>query len=1190
MNKPTRFSTREFAEVYHGDYDWVLYPAPIMTTQINILLAGLILLSSTTFAEGPDSSWHAADRADRVAGLIPGRRIPMPPPAEFMAGWTHSQVEKWRETHGAWSAHEAYAGYAAAEPRDEELVAYIPDHISPYGRVLSGAPIPKPTKSVLSPKEARVLINYCPFCGKEHQNVEYRDSRMFTLDPENPFHAWTTCCDTHLYEREQDFPAGYALRPNRTVAFARLDDTVKQVPATVYTDNRGAEWELYIGTAIAHMRWARTGDRAIEWLESFRETGNPLHVHKLAVLLDRVADAYYGMPPSYRNLVMKGRDGGPLTRSEWEAMPRPVRSDPGLEKRFYWNRRLPLVNCGWLYLFKEYLWVEPFARVRHHPSFKTYSEKTYGDPDALDRKVMKKLMREIAFMFESIVLKGDYQDGHYTELVILGILLENRYLFDFAAAHQECVLYNHHYHDGMTAEGAPNYMNMLEPYYRHTADPGGWLEFAPDFLTENPFFSHARSQWQQLRTVRGQYLEFGDQIIFTYNPPDEFSRPEVVRGNEKRPSMNWPGFGVGVLRVGGPGHRQEVSMTYDRQSLHGAADKLGIECWVDGVPVMREGGYAAKSRHVVIDKSRPEFKALLAMPYPRPIIPLSPPGDGEGWLQPWAHGLLAHNTASVNDRETAPGWEAEGIGELVTFKGGEAPGEPGAAFQVLDCRDLYSFERFAKEKGMAPLDIPEYRRALLAVEGPDGRPYVVDIFRIEGGDRHALYQSAWADRAAENLPPVVSRSANMAEYLEGAGAPPLPDLAGDMKKNLRRLRQVEALDAPTQSWDLTWRTDYAAYQPCDANGNALPRVLADDIGFARLRLIGVRQPGETTLLNGKGPWVAWIDQPLPNGEKATGDVGFRDAWDYLIERRTKSEAAGDEPLKSTFVHILEGHRDDETSMIINVSRLPFADAAAAPEGAVGIELTMAGGHTDTAVFQPGPGEVRFANGLVTDARYALVRRDAGERVMEAHLVRGTRLAWGAFLAESAGDLGGTIVDVVGDVTGARLESALVVRPDAEWPPADSLAGRTILVTLANHRTEAYTIEKIRAANDGLLRVDLANHPPFSAGWYQVRLLDPAKRNRLQSSRSITQGIYSPWWKGWKAWFPERGRTYTIDRTGGSEVANLRAEVDFAGAIDLETDGIRPGDWFIVYAIEPGLAVTVPDTCVWRADAVQTAQD
>ncbi len=1155
---------------------------------------------SVVCAQEQALSWHAEDRADRVSALIPGRRIPMPGPEGFLAEWTRAQVERWKQSSergDTWSAATAYEQYVAAAPSDVDLRAYIPDHISPYGRVLGGAPIPEPTRSILSPKEARVLINYCPFCEKEHPNTEGVNANMFEWDPDNPFHAWTICCKQDLYEREADYPADYALRPNHIARFTHLDETVKQVPATIYTNSSGVKWELYIGPTIAHKRWTRTGDMATDWLGKFIETGNPLYVHKLAVLLDRVADVYYGLPPAYRNLVMPGKDGGPLTRREWESMPRPVRQDLGVDNKFYWNRRLPLSNCCWLHYYKEYIWVEPFARVRHHPTFKMYSTQKYGDPDALDRKIMRKLMREIALMFESIELKSDYQDGYYTELMMLGILLENDYLFDFTAAHQECVLYNHHYYDGMTAEGAPNYMAMLDGYYRHTVDAGGWLRFAPNFLEENPFFDVARRQWRELRTARGEPLEFGDQTMFAFNPPDGFGSAGMVKSGEVRPSMNWPGFGVGVLRVGGSGHRQEVSLMYDRMSIHGAADKLGIACWFDGVPIVRRGGYAAVARHVAIDKSRPEFKALLDMPYPKPMFGLSSDGSDENWMHPWTHSHMAQNTASVNELGTSPGWEDEGVGELITYKGGEAVGQIGASFQVLDSRDKESFARFAKNLRIAPFLLPEYRRALLAVEGPDGRPYVVDVFQIEGGRRHALFQSAWGDRVSQELPVVKSVWPNMAEYLsDDKGTPALPVSAGDLSKNYRRLEKVESLGLAPEVWSVTWRTDHAAYRPFTANGQVTPRAWPDDVGVARLRMIGVNQGGKATLLNAKGPWVAKITQPLPNGESAVGDVGFRDAWDYLIERRTKTDNPTRELFRSSFIHVLEGHRDDEASAIKSVNRLSVIGSGKRDDRVVALELVLASGHIDTIVYQPDVGELKLSNGVETDARYALLRRDTGGQVVEAHMVRGSYLRHGDYTAQSAGDLHGTIVDIVGDLTGTRRESALIIKPHGDddamqslqgWIVGDALVGRQLIVRVSNDHNEAYTIGRVSRMEDGLVRVDLANHPPFASGWYQVNVLDADKGNRFTSSRNLMLGTGNHWWWGAKAWFPEKDKTYTIERTDIDRVT-----VDFADRVNLRDQGIVPGDWFVIYTIEPGLSVDVADSFAWRTgvDPILNASD
>jgi len=1076
----------------------------------------------------------------------------MTPPDEFMAEWTRKQIAKWEKYHEPLPPEEAYETYSKADPPDDEVAAYIPDHISPYGRVLEGDPGKR--------KAEGVMITYCPFCG----DLQAHTYQYAVVDPENPYHAQTPCCHQDLYEREEDMPDDYKLRPNSTAKFLHLDGTVKEVPGYTFTDDEGVKWQIFPGTMTAYYRWAGMGGRAVGLMRQFQESSDPLHVHKLAVLLDRVADVYYGLPLSYHNELATGTDGKPLTRAEWEAIPRPVRAETtGNKSR--WNRRLPNISRGWIFQGKELIWVEPFARVRHHPTFKYYSQKKYGDPEALDAKIMKKLMRELAMIFETFPLQSDYQDGAYTDLMMLGILLQDEYLFDFAAGHQECVLYNHHYHDGMNGEGAPNYMAMLGRYYKYMADPKGWLEFAPDFLKDNPFFGPAESEWRKLYTVRGLPLEFADQHIYAFHP-GFLTDSDKVRENEQRPSMNWPGYGIGILRVGGPGHRQEVFMTYDRVSLHGTSDKLGIECWVDGVPVMREGGYCAGSQAAPLNKSRPEIQALFSMPYPREMFEIMPRAPGDFNWRGWTSSHVAHNTASVNERGTGRGWsDHEGFGELITFKGGEAPGEPGSGFQVLDVRDLYSFERVG-------VDVDEFRRTLLAVEGPDGRPYALDILRLNGGQRHGLYQSAWGDPAEENLPAVASEEPDLATCLAKLSRQPVDALPH--RDFYDKVRPVQVLQPVGRLWGLTWKTDYAAYAPFEASGEKTRRALPEGVGQVRLRLIGLGQDDETTLLRGKSPWIARINQPLPGNKSVNKNVGFKDAWDYLIESRTLGEGQNDAILKSTYLHILEGFREGEQSAIKDVAPLPGT-----PQEVVALKLTMAGGHTDTVVFQAEPGEVSFGDGLATDAQYALVRTDARGEVIEANMVRGTTLKSGKFSASISGDFKGTIVDLIGDLTGTRTESAVIVRPDAPWPLGANLAGRQISIAVINGHNEAYEIEKVTRLPAGLLRVDLANHAPFSMGWYQVNFTDPDKPNRLNSNRQLWAGINSPWWRGAKAWFPERGRAYTIAHTGSD-----RMTMDVVEDVNFKADGIEAGDWFTIYAIEPGQSVTVPSELAWRRES------
>ena len=102
---------------------------------------------------------------------------------------------------------------------------------------------------------------------------------------------------------------------------------------------------------------------------------------------------------------------------------------------------------------------------------------------------------------------------------------------------------------------------------------------------------------------------------------------------------------------------------------------------------------------------------------------------------------------------------------------------------------------------------------------------------------------------------------------------------------LAKIRRVERLGPASASWEVTWKTDYAAYAPRDPGGGAFVRPLPDGVGRVRLRLIGMGQPGETELICARGPWIPWIRQPLPGGAEVDGYVAFTDATDFLIERR-----------------------------------------------------------------------------------------------------------------------------------------------------------------------------------------------------------------------------------------------------------------------------------------------------------------
>ncbi|MEI6501980.1 MAG: hypothetical protein WCP21_13245, partial [Armatimonadota bacterium] len=736
-------------------------------------------------------------------------------------------------------------------------------------------------------------------------------------------------------------------------------------------------------------------------------------------------------------------------------------------------------------------------------------------------------------------------------------------------------MYNHTYQDGMNGEGAPNYQAMPGGYYYPVLkDPNGWLQYQPDFLERNPFYWAASSEMYKSDTVRGMQLEWGDQHEMVY-APNFLSDPAKVRENEQQGSRNWAGYGVGVLRVGGPGHRQEVSLGYTRAALHNAQDAMSMECWVDGVPVMRRGGYAAWWSTAHLQWDRPEYQALRKMGYPHAIAEGGYSGF-DSWSWAWTHSALNQNAVMVDEVGVGKGWgDNRGYGESVTFKGGESAGTPGSGFQVLDVLDHYSWSRVDKQ-------VRDCRRTAIGVEGPDGRPYVIDISHLIGGQRHALYNQAWAQRADEQLPKATAQSKDLAEVFFGGKLPDDTPESGVFT----RLHDIQRLQPKDPSYGVTWKQDYGAWANRDAETGAYTRPVPEEVGKVRLRFIGLNQGDQKTeLLSGKGPWIGWLRQPLPNGQRVDGNVSFVDARDFLVEYRTGGTA--EKPLESSFVHVLEGYREGEASAIKSAEAIPATSVKGPARQIVALKLQMAAGHTDTVIYQSATGTAKLPDGTETDARYALVRRNAQGEVIAADAVRGTVLTAGRFSATMSGDFKGTIVDVIGDLTGTRQQSALVIKPDSPWPAGSNLNGRQLNVrvesALRDPCDEGYRVAKTELLPGGLVRVDLQDYAPFAVSWHEVTELPTDKPNFIRTWRPMVDHANGPWYGGLKLWFPARDKTYTIKKVnevGGGVGGDL---VELVENVNLQAEGIKPGDWYVIYAVQPGLRVSVANDFAWRQE-------
>jgi hypothetical protein len=453
--------------------------------------------------------------------------------------------------------------------------------------------------------------------------------------------------------------------------------------------------------------------------------------------------------------------------------------------------------------------------------------------------------------------------------------------------------------------------------------------------------------------------------------------------------------------------------------------------------------------------------------------------------------------------------------------------------------------------------------------------------KLRGGSEHTLFNSAWAERAGTVLPAVAAKVENLEDILPGGGTHRGTDVA-----YFRQIRQIERHQPAAGSWEVTWKTDFAAYAPRKADGTFV-RPLPETDGKVRLRLIGLeRDPECATLISAKGPWIARLMQPLPEGKRTDGYVAFEDARDLLIERRG-SVADGKDPFRdSLFVHVLEGFREGESSVIQFAELLPVESTAGVARDIVAINLRMENGTTDIVLYQSEPGVVRLPDGIETDARYALIRRGADGKVQQIESCRGSFVRGGGMDHKFPGDPTGEIVDLIGDLTGTRQESALMVKTTTSWPEGEALKGRELQVIFASDLrepgAEGYRIAKVKNLGDGRVRIDLQDHAPFIESWHDVFDFPADQPGSVRTTRPLSKHSNNPWYDGMAAWFPEKGRTYTIKSTKPVSGGVGGDTVEFAGAPDFVKDGIAPGDWFVIYGIRPGLKVNVAGE--WRLAA------
>jgi hypothetical protein len=416
-------------------------------------------------------------------------------------------------------------------------------------------------------------------------------------------------------------------------------------------------------------------------------------------------------------------------------------------------------------------------------------------------------------------------------------------------------------------------------------------------------------------------------------------------------SRDLGGWGMSILDAGSGERAHAVTMYYGSQGgWHGHLDRLNIEYLARGVAFTPEMGYPAHWGH----------KADL-----------------------WTRGSPSHNIVMVNG-EPQHGKPAGHLNSLA-----ESP-----TFRLMD----------ASAEVVYPEMVSQYRRAVAMVEAGDGDAYLLDVFRVSGGEQHDYLMHGLGDCAVRTRGIVF-------------GEPRPGTLAGE--------------EIPFGAEDPDNGFQYLSS----------PRFAELRGGFA----VGWGKRGGPAL------WFHALEGTAQQAIVCDAEPEIREdnyrSIQYLVLRNRG------EDLTSAFAGVLEPVHGKRT--LRSVSRLQPLEA---PEGAVAVRVRLAD-RTDVLVSNPQPDQqMRLPRGITAAAEFAAFAEDEGG-LRAATLVNGSLLATREWSVESSGPVVARILEI-----NHKGNTLVIDRPIAR---PESMVGQALVAWEGSHST-SYTIKGIAAHPRGAL--------------------------------------------------------------------------------------------------------------------------
>lgn len=492
-------------------------------------------------------------------------------------------------------------------------------------------------------------------------------------------------------------------------------------------------------------------------------------------------------------------------------------------------------------------------------------------------------------------------------------------------------------------------------------------------------------------------LCYPDGKLFPMN--DTWAANSAARPQHDAGSFQLPAGGVARLargRIGEPseptGNPLQSYLVYSPKYGHHHYDPLSLAVYAEGQELLPDTGYT------------------------------------HTFYRQWTLSTLAHNTVVVDSDNSVVSGRAQHGGNLEIFE------HTDERVQVMRASHPDAYPQtsdYAREVWQIAFDDHE-----------DNGGYLLDLFRVAGGDRHEYALHGDANRDSS-----FTTDAELADYG--------PYLLPEGVQVTEPTTELDRGDAEGHYYGYIYVRKVQRAALADGSYTLdLATTAADGAALAGAKIIGLTGDGGTELFLGESPSLRATR--VGGTSQDTNNEAVKHWAPTAVLRK---DGTG---LRSEFVTMIEPRGAGRTARVETIERLTPDQAA---DGSIAVKITY-GDTTDLVLSSADPESPMVVGDVSLTGKLGFVRIKA-DTVVKLVLIGGTSLSRGGTELTGGGPIVGTITGVRRRAEGDSVNALIT---DVAVPA--SMIGKTLLVTRPDGKTHGYPIGAVNRN-----QVDLAGLDP-----------------------------------------------------------------------------------------------------------------